>query len=113
MQALQLMNDVQHVEAARAFAQRILLEGGKTPKQKIRWAWRTVTSRVPSDEETQIALELLKRNQERYRQDQASAVALVEYGESVADESLDAAQLAAYTLLANLILNLDESVSKN
>lgn len=113
MQALQLMNDVQHVEAARAFAQRILLEGGKTPKQKIRWAWRIVTSRVPSDEETQIALELLKRNQERYRQDQASAVALVEYGESVAYESLDAAQLAAYTLLANLILNLDESVSKN
>lgn len=113
MQALQLMNDVQHVEAARAFAQRIILEGGETPKQKINWAWRSVTSRIPNDEEMQIAIELLKRNRRRYGQDQTSAEALVQYGESAVSENLDATELAAYTLLANLILNLDESVSKN
>lgn len=113
MQALQLMNDVQHVEAARAFAQRIIKEGGKTAKMRIRWGWRTVTSREPNAKEVQIALGALKQHQQRFKKDKDSAKELIGFGDSEPGESFRTPQLAAYTLLANLILNLDESVNKN
>ncbi|MDZ4850616.1 MAG: PSD1 and planctomycete cytochrome C domain-containing protein [Pirellulaceae bacterium] len=113
LQALQLMNDIQHVEAARNFAQRILLEGGKQPKQRVRWAWQIVTGRYPNGVELKMANEFLAQLLKRYDQDKESAKQLVGYGESKADASVEPSELAAYTLLANLILNLDESISKN
>ncbi|MEM7473421.1 MAG: PSD1 and planctomycete cytochrome C domain-containing protein [Planctomycetota bacterium] len=113
MQALQLMNDVQHVEAARAFAQRILTEGGQTADSRIGWAWRVVTSRIPTDDELQIAKFALQQHQQRYANQSEDAQQLTEFGESKPSAELAKEELAAYTLLANLILNLDESVSKN
>ncbi len=113
LQALQLMNDVQHVEAARNFAQRILKEGGATADQRIKWAWRVVTSRWPEADELQVAGNALAQHLNRYQSDEAAAKELISYGESPADETVNPAELAAYTLVANLILNLDETVSKN
>ncbi len=113
MQALQLMNDIQHVEAARSFGQRILNEGGSSHEQRVRWAWQIVTSRQPNDSELQIALDSIQTHSKRYDDDQESAKALVSYGESKPDSSLNVSQLAAYTLFANLLLNLDETISKN
>ena len=113
MQALQLMNDVQHVEAARNFAQRMIQEGGASRGQRINWAWQTVTSRKPTSVESKIAHEVVKQHLERYRKDGDAAKELVTYGESKPDPSLDVSELAAYTLLANLILNLDETITKN
>lgn len=113
LQALQLMNDIQHVEAARHFAQRILKEGGKTPEARLRWAWRSATGRRPGDEELDIVLKALDDHAARYRSDQEAASQLVAYGESKPDESIDSRELAAYTLVANLILNLDETLCKN
>ena len=113
MQALQLMNDVQHVEAARNLAQRILKEGGTKDEQRIQWAWRTVTSRRPGPEETRIVVDVLKGHRVRYSDDLEAAQKLISYGESVADKDILPRELAPWTLVANLLLNLDEVVNKN
>ena len=113
MQALQLMNDVQHVEAARNLAQRILKEGGAKDNQRIQWAWRTVTSRRPAPDEAKIITDVLKGHRSRYAEDLEAAKQLIAYGESVPDKELAPHELASWTLVANLLLNLDEVVNKN
>ncbi len=113
LQALQLMNDIQHVEAARHFAQRILKEGGATPEERVRWAWRAVTARFPEPEEAALVLNALTQHRNRYESDKEAAAQLIGYGESQADAALDPAELAAYTLVANLLFNLDEVVVRN
>ncbi len=113
LQALQLMNDIQHVEAARNFAERMLTEGGDTAEERIAWGWRTVTAREPDDDELAIALNALAQHENRYASDEAAANELVTYGESEPDPKLAKPELAAYTLVANLLLNLDEVVNKN
>ena len=113
MQALQLMNDVQHVEAARNLAQRIIKEAGTTDEERIRWAWRTVTSRHPRPEEIRIVLDLLVTHNERFRNDLEAAQKLISYGDSAANKEIRPRKLAPWTLVANLLLNLDEVVNKN
>ena len=113
MQALQLMNDIQHVEAARNLAQRILKEGGDKDNQRIQWAWRTVTSRRPAPDEAKIITDVLKGHRSRYAEDLEAAKQLIAYGESVPDKELAPHELASWTLVANLLLNLDEVVNKN
>ena len=113
MQALQLMNDVQHVEAARAFAQRMLTEGGQNPRDRLTWAWLSVTSRPPTNFELGVIEAALKENLARFSDKPDEASKLVEFGESKPDEELSKQELAADTLVANLLLNLDECVTKN
>ena len=113
MQALQLMNDIQHVEAARNLAQRIIEESGKKENERIKWAWRVVTSRWPKKEEAQILQTTLNKYYARFKQDQESAKKLIDFGESKPDPNLRTEELAAWTLIANLLLNLDEVVNKN
>jgi len=113
MQALQLMNDVQHVEAARNLAQRIIKEGGAKDEERIRWAWRTVTSRLPGSEEAKIVTDVLKGHRARYTEDLEAAKQLIAYGESVPDKTILPRELATWALVANLLLNLDEVVNKN
>jgi hypothetical protein len=113
MQALQLMNDVQHVEAARNLAQRIIKEGGAKDEERIQWAWRTVTSRRPAPDEAKIITDVLKGHRSRYAEDLEAAKQLIAYGESVADKEILPRELAPWTLVANLLLNLDEVVNKN
>lgn len=113
LQALQLMNDIQHVEAARGLAQRMLREGGEKATNRIKWGWRTVTSRKPAAVEVAIAQSALTQHLKNYKADPDAANELIHYGESEPDGELDPVELAAYTLLANLILNLDETIVKN
>jgi len=113
MQALQLMNDIQHVEAARNLAQRIIREGGAKDEERILWAWRTVTSRRPEPEETRIVSDLLGAHRDRFCDDLEGAQKLIGYGESAADKTILPRELAPWTLVANLLLNLDEVVNKN
>jgi hypothetical protein len=112
MQALTLMNDVQYVEAARNFAQRMLTEGGKTPQERITYAFRTATARNPDAVEMSLFLNVLQSHLKEFRGNKEAATKLVSLGESKRDEKLDVADLAAYTMLGNLILNLDETVTK-
>lgn len=113
LQALQLMNDVQHFEAARQLARRMLIEGGRSGWERIAWGWRTVTARRPTDGEMEVVQGVLKQHLARYRADAAAALEVISFGESPVDPALDPADLAAYTLVANLLLNLDETLTRN
>jgi len=113
LQALVLLNDVQHFEAARNFGQRIIKEGGKTPQERIDWAFRMVAARHPSEKEKSALTELLDQELKRYRADVESAKKAISFGESKPDPAVEPAELAAYGLLGNLLLNLDEVVMKN
>ena len=77
LQALQLMNDVQHFEAARALATRILTEGGDGTPARIAWAFRTVVGRHPSDHESLIVWSTLEKHLARYQKDPEAAKAAV------------------------------------
>lgn len=113
LQALQLMNDVQYFEAARALAQRMMTEGGSTPEERFRFAFETVLARPPSDEERQLVRTAFHAHLARYAADAESARQAITYGESKPPETLPAPELAAYTLTANLLLNLDETITRN
>ena len=113
LQALQLMNDVQHVEAARSLAERMLREGGKTMSERIEFAYQIVLSRSPLPKEVHVVERQWQAHVARYRQDTDAAQKLIASGESRPDEGLDPGELAAATLVANMILNLDETVTRN
>jgi len=113
LQALQLMNDVQHVEAARALAERMLVEGGADPAGRIAFAFRTVLARLPEPEEAAIITSQLQAHLSRYQQEPGAAQKLVAVGQSKPRPELAPAELAAYTLVANMLLNLDETVTRN
>jgi hypothetical protein len=112
LQALVLMNDVQFVEAARHFAQRILHEGGETDEARIAWAFRQATARTPDADELQTLLDVLAAHRKEYRGDEAAAGKLLAVGESPRDDKLPVAEHAAWTMLASLLLNLNETVTK-
>jgi len=112
LQALVLLNDVQFVEAARGFAQRILRHPGDDAA-RIVWAFREATARRPSDQETAVLARSLERERARYAADAAAAAALLAQGESPRDASLPTGEHAAWTQVAALLLNLSETVTKN
>ncbi len=113
LQALQLMNDVQHFEAARKLAERLMTEGGKAPTERIRFAYRTILAREPETLEADIVGKLLTQFVDRYQKDPAAAARALRVGESPVRAGLAEPELAAYTLIANLLLNLDETVMRN
>jgi hypothetical protein len=112
LQALNLMNDVTYVEAARVLAQRVLREGGATTEGRLTLAFRLATARSPRPAELKILRAGLEEHLAHYRADRKAALALVSAGESRRDGRADTTELAAYTALASLILNLDETITK-
>jgi mono/diheme cytochrome c family protein len=109
--ALALMNDVQFVEAARNLAER-MMKSGESVEARLEFGFGVATARRPDAEELKVLNELYNSVLSSYRQDLAAATSLVSVGESKRDESLDIAELAAWTVIANSILNLDETVTK-
>ena len=112
LQALALMNDVTFVEAARKLAERMISHGGSGAGERIRFAFRLATAREPRAGELKLLTANLERQQARFRTDAAAALALVSAGESPRDERVPTGELAAYTAVANLILNLDETITR-
>jgi mono/diheme cytochrome c family protein len=112
LQALALMNDVQHVEAARAFAQRILKEGGADDAARLAFAWRTAVGRRPKADEASATQEALTAHRARYASAPEDATKLITFGDSKPDPALPAPELAAWTLTAGLLLNLDETLNR-
>ena len=112
LQALTLMNDPTYVEAARALAQRTLLEGGKDDSARIAYAFRLATARKPAGKETGVLRGLLRGRLEAFRKDRRAAAKFVSVGESARDPRIDVAELAAWTTVASAILNLDETITK-
>jgi hypothetical protein len=112
LQALTLMNEVTYVEAARVLAERMMKQGGKAPEARIAFAFRLATGRAPKPAEQAILVNGLRFYLADYQKDRAAALKLVTAGESKRDEKLEVGELAAYTALAGLVLNLDEVVTK-
>lgn len=113
LQALTLLNEVSFVEAARKLAERTLLGSGSADVDgRLRFAFRSVLTREPTDRELPVLRRGLERHIAHYRQHRDEAVAVLQTGESIADASLDPVELAAWTAVSGLILNLDEAVTK-
>ena len=112
LQALDLMNDVAYVEAARVFAQRVIKEGGKTAPERIAYAFRVATARLPKPAESAILLDAFRQNLDQFKSKPDAALKYVSYGEYPRDASVDVSELAAYTSVTSLILNLNETVMK-
>ncbi len=112
LQALNLMNDVTYVEAARRVAERMMNEGGETPEERVAYAYQLATARRVGTEAQAVLVDGFHHHLDRYQSDRRAALSLVSLGEYPRDETLDVAELASYTMVANLILNLDGTITK-
>jgi hypothetical protein len=112
LQALVLLNDKQYVEAARHMAERVLREGGATLEDRLAYAFRLATARRPNADELSVLVKVYQAQLADYQADKEAAAKLLSYGDSKRNEALDPSEEAAWTMVANLILNLDEVVTK-
>jgi Protein of unknown function (DUF1553)/Protein of unknown function (DUF1549)/Concanavalin A-like lectin/glucanases superfamily/Planctomycete cytochrome C len=112
LQALVLLNDPSYVEAARGLAERTLREGGVDEKSRVAYAFRLATARTPSGKEVAVLRKLLKERLTSFRADSKAAIKLLQVGESPRDKRLDVVEHAAWTTVASVILNLDETITK-
>jgi hypothetical protein len=113
LQALVNLNDPQYAEAARHLGYRMLRQGGTADPDRLRFGFRLVTARLPRDSEQAVLAETLARERARYQADAAAAKRLAAVGESPAPDDVTAAELAAFTQVASLLLNLDETLTRN
>ena len=111
LQALSLLNNITYVEAAKKFAERMMLNG-KSIKDQLRWGFRTATSRYPNESEMTILLKGYERRLMHYEQNPDLAKDLLLVGVSKISNELDVIRVGAMTTAANLILNLDEIINK-
>jgi hypothetical protein len=111
LQALVLMNDEQYVEAARGLAER-MMAAGTTPADRLTNGFRLAAARRPADAELKLLTQTYERQLARYKAKPEEAKKLLAVGEAKANPALDPAEYAAYTMTANLILNLDEVITK-
>jgi hypothetical protein len=111
LQALNLMNDVAFVEASRVLAERMIHEV-KSAGKRITFAFERATGRDPRPAELAVLEKALRRFEARYRDNPAEAWELLHEGHAGFDQSLDIGEVAAYAGVASLILNLDETVTK-
>jgi hypothetical protein len=111
-QALVLLNDPTYVEAARAFAARIVTAGGATAAQRLAWAWSVALQRAPRTEEVRTATALWTEQLRVYRADPAAADALLATGDAAVPAGLDRAELAAWTHVARVLLNVHEFITR-
>lgn len=112
LQALATMNDVPYVEASRHFARRMLTEGGTTYPDRLTHGFRLATGRKPSPAELEVLVAMFQEHHAHYQSKPDEAVKLLSIGESKRDESLNPSEYAAMTMLGNLLLNLDETLTK-
>ena len=112
LQALVLLNETGFVEAARHLAQRMLKEGGNYLATRIDFGFELATSRKPTAKERDVLMATFTREYKRFAVDHEAANKLIAIGESPRDEDLDAAEHAAWTIVASVLLNLSETVTK-
>jgi hypothetical protein len=112
LQALAAMNEPTLLEAARVFAQRILTEGGKDDAARIDFAFRTCLDRPPTRAEQARLLAFVEQQQKSFGNDAKSAAQLVKVGAAAQPATMDQRKLAAWMMLANVLFNLDETLTK-
>jgi hypothetical protein len=112
LQALTLLNDPIFVEAARKLAERAIREAGSDPDARLAFAFQLATSRLPNPREKKILRDTLDRMLAAYRTDESAARSLTAVGKAPSGATISIAELAAYTAVANVILNMDETITK-
>ena len=112
LQALALLNDVTYLEAARKLAERMLVEGGREDSERLTHGFRLVTGRYPTTVELQILQRGCQRKRSLFAKDPDASEALVSHGESETTADVAASELATYTSMASVLLNLDETITK-
>jgi len=112
LQALVTMNDVQWVEAAKALAERVIKQGGQQPEQRIKLMGDILLAHDPPPQMAQVLDSSLAQMEKHYKADPKAAHALVAEGEKRPDGSIPEPELAAWTMVASEMLNLDETVTK-
>ncbi len=112
LQALNMMNDVTFLEAARLLAERMISEGGSQPASRIAWAFRTVTAREPTADEVAVLSHGMERRLAAYQKSPDQAAALLTQGAAPTSQNFDRVELAAYATVAAVLLNLDEFVMR-
>ena len=112
LQALAALNEPTLLEAARVLAQRLMLHGGSDPSQQIDYAFRLCLARPPTKLERQRLVSLYEQQLASFERDAKSAEALVSHGAAQRPANLDVRKLAAWMMVANVLLNLDETLTK-
>jgi hypothetical protein len=112
LQALAMLNEVTFVESARKLAETMIREGGATAPERIQWAFRRAANRPAQASEIKLLQSGLDRQLVRFQQNPDAAAKLVGFGESKPPADIPAAQLAAYTITANVLLNIDEFITR-
>ena len=112
LQALAALNEPTLLEAARVFAQRVLAEGGHDAGSQIDFAFRTCLSRAPTRTERDRLIAFLDQQTQGFRDDPRAAETLTNIGSAARPSTLDARQLAAWMMVANVLFNLDETLTK-
>jgi FMN phosphatase YigB (HAD superfamily) len=107
------LNDPTYVEAARVFAQRIMTEGGEESDSRINLAFSYALSRAPRPEELALLRDLYHQHLVEYTNDPASAEALLKTGLAPLPEVQNPVDLAAWTSVARVILNLHETITRS
>ena len=112
-QALVLLNDPTYVETARIFAERILHESSKNTQARITFAYQQALHRNPNAKELELLTALAAKHLKQYKADAPAAAAVLKVGAKPADTKLDKAELAAWTSIARVVLNLHENITRN
>jgi uncharacterized membrane protein/mono/diheme cytochrome c family protein len=112
LQALTTLNDPAFVEMAAGLARRIIDEGGKTTAERAAFGMRTCTSRKPSDVEVERLVQLYEQQLAAYRGDESMAKDMAGFGIAGKGLAYDPAEVSAWTVVANVLLNLDETVTR-
>jgi hypothetical protein len=109
---LTLLNNVTFVESARFLAERMIREGGETSAARLTYGFQLMMGRRPQDNELALLESAHRAMIAKYNDEPNQAEQLIAIGERPRDASLDPIEHAAFTMLASLILNLDESITK-
>ena len=112
LQSLVVMNDPVYVEAARAFATRVLGQPGLNLEQQLAYAFRLALARPPEKKELAILERTYREQKANFAQDRKAAEELISVGESPRPKDMDAVELAAMTGVANVLLNLNETITR-
>lgn len=112
LQALVLMNDEQYVEASRNLATRMLVDGGDTTESRLTLGFRLVAARTPTERELGVLVNVYNDHLLHYQQNGPEAEKLLKIGESPRPETINPTEHAAMTMVANLLMNLDEVITK-
>ena len=112
LQSLNLMNDVTYIEASRLIAQRMLLEGGPDDADRLAWGFRTITLRQLDQNELRVLTRYLQSQRQHFTAHPEEANRLLSLGERRVDSRLLPREVAAWSMVASLILNLDETITK-